>query len=76
MHTVGGRSTYDPCSPFFASRPEQLLRGIGKKIPFHHKLANLPLSVIARNHLPVDRIQLVDLNFIGCSRIAAALGKR
>jgi hypothetical protein len=40
------RSDHDPCSPFFASRPEQLNRGVGQKISLHHKLADLPLSVI------------------------------
>jgi len=41
-----------------------LNRGVGQKIPLHHKLVNLPLSVIARNHLSVDRMQLLDLRFI------------
>jgi hypothetical protein len=37
------------------------MRGIGQKIPLHHQLADLPLSVIACNHLPVDRMQLVNV---------------
>jgi len=38
---------------FFASRHEQLLRGIGQKIPLHHKLANFGVQIIdfSRVHL-------------------------
>jgi len=45
----------------FLPRSEQLMRGFGQKIPFHNKQVNLPLSAIARNHLPVDRMQFVDI---------------
>jgi hypothetical protein len=42
MHSPdGGHSACGPCSPFFASRPEQLMRGFGQKIPLHHQLADL-----------------------------------
>ena len=34
-HTAVERSSGDLCLPFFASRPEQPVRGIRQKIPFH-----------------------------------------
>jgi hypothetical protein len=37
------------------------MRGFGQKTPLHHQLADFPLSVIACNHLPVDRMRLVDI---------------
>jgi hypothetical protein len=55
MRIDAERSAYDPCSPFFASRPEQLNRGIhcpsvhacmherGQKIPLDNQLPDLPL---------------------------------
>jgi hypothetical protein len=40
------RSDHDPCSPFFASRAEQLVRGIGQKIPLYHQLSNFRMQLI------------------------------
>jgi hypothetical protein len=40
------RSAYDRGSPFFASRPEQLVRGIGQTIPLHHQLPNLRMQLL------------------------------
>ena len=46
-----------------------------KKIALHHQLINLPLLVIARNHLLVGRVKLVYRRIISLCRITASLGK-
>ena len=56
MRTDAERPAYDPCSPFFASRPEPPNRGIGQKIP----LDNKP---------PDPGMQLLDLDRTGRGRI-------
>ena len=41
----GAHSAYDPCSPFFASRPQELTRGIGPKNPLCHQPPNLRVQL-------------------------------
>ena len=51
----GAHSAYDPCSPFFASRPHELTRGIGPKIPLCHQPPNLRVPLL---YLSSDDLRL------------------
>ncbi len=49
VRTVYACLTYDLGSPFFASHPEQLLRGIRQKISLHNKLTDLGMQLVDVN---------------------------
>ena len=49
--------------------------GAFQKIALDHPLTNLPLSVIASNHLPVDRVKLVHRHIISLCKMTVSPGK-
>ena len=71
VRTVFAGLSYDRGSPFLASRSEQLMRGIGPKIPFNHQLPILECSLPTSAALTGSVTELLRVNAVVMFSIAA-----